>query len=189
MDGSIMAIKPLPSQEVLEQLLRYEPETGKLFWRERGPEWFSNGRRSAAQWNTRWAGEEAGFSSRGYLRISIGDDLYQAHRLIFKMMVGTEPDQIDHIDGNRANNRWANLRDVSGEANSRNQKLRKTNTSGATGIRFENGVWVAKIHVGGKSIYIGFFDTFEAAKAARAAANIKYGYSERHGSLPDTELR
>ena len=59
-----MANKPIPSPEALRQLLSYDPKTGKLFWKERGPEWFRDTEGRTAQhacknWNARYAGEEA----------------------------------------------------------------------------------------------------------------------------------
>jgi hypothetical protein len=194
-----MAAKQLPSQEVLRQLLRYEPETGKLFWKERGPELFgeTSGRsaaHSAKIWNMRFAGREA-FTADcggGYKGGRIFEAGYLAHRVIFKLMAGIDPDDIDHNDGNRSNNRWANLSDVDRSKNQRNKAMSNRNTSGIVGVRWHKayGKWVARIGCDvGREIHLGYFANLSDAAAARKAAEKKYGYSKRHGASPDVELR
>lgn len=181
-----MAANPLPSQAVLEQLLRYEPETGKLYWKERPAGMFQPGIRNPAKiWNTRFAGQEA-FTAMvdGYKRGLIFGTNYLAHRTIWKMMTGADPVEVDHKDGDRANNRWANLRDVSKSKNQRNASRRKDNTSGVTGVSWREDClkWTAEISTDNRRVRLGTFDCLGAAVKARKLANAKFGYSPRHGA-------
>src|SRR5262245_14420263 len=105
---------PELSSKQLAELLEYNPETGELRWkrRPRGPQ----------RWNTRWAGKPA-FTTKlrgGYRMGRIHWGAYYAHRVIWALMTGAWPtSEIDHIDGDPSNNRWANLR----LANTRSEQL------------------------------------------------------------------
>lgn len=186
-----MAKKPLPSPEVLRQLLKYEPETGKLFWKERGPEWFSDTpRRSAAHacalWNSRYGGKEALasiFDGYGYGKLLGTTEM--AHRVVWTMCHGRHPrSQIDHIDHNRSNNRLENLREVDQVGNSRNASKSKANRSGITGVSWHRATqkWSAYISDSGKIIHLGLFDAKERAAEARRAAEKEIGFHKNHGT-------
>lgn len=185
-----MATKTLPAQDVLLQLLRYEPDTGKLFWRHRGEEWFKSGvgrytaRRAAAAWNTRHADKEAFTGlTHGYHEGAIFRSNYRAHRVIWKMVTGEDPEVIDHLDRDRGNNRWENLSNTSHAQNLRNCGLSKNNTSGMTGVRWDDrqSRWHAQIMVDYKTINLGYFEAVDDAVAARQSANRKFGFSHGHG--------
>lgn len=188
-----MAAKPLPSPEVLRQLLRYDPDSGKLFWRERAENMFPEGEgrytaaRSCRIWNTKYAGKEAITAvdpSLGYKKGSVWCGKFYAHRLIWAIQTGAWPEQdIDHINGDRADNRWGNLRAVDRKTNSRNARRRSTNTSGMMGVKWQPGLdkWRAQIMVDGRNIALGCFDDFDEACAARKAAERRYGFHENHG--------
>ncbi|WP_158235398.1 HNH endonuclease [Caulobacter sp. FWC2] len=110
---------------------------------------------------------------------------YRAHRIIWLIQTGEWPaNDIDHINGARDDNRWVNLRDVSGFENHRNKIISPRNTSGVNGIHYEKArkKWQVRIKSEGRSIALGRFDTLEEAIAARAAADAKHGFSPRHGS-------
>jgi hypothetical protein len=186
-----MDARPLPSPAYLRQLLRYEPETGKLYWRERGPESFPLGRRWSPQskadaWNTRIAGKEAGsIRPDGYLRVSVDDRLYYAHRLAWAVHFGVEPPKdIDHIDGDKLNNRLANLRLVEHIENMRNVKRTRQNTSGVAGVTWnkERKRWVARVALGNGARWQRRFSSLDDAMRAIAAKREELGYSKRHGS-------
>lgn len=188
-----MAAKALPSQDVLRQLLDYNPASGVLTWRHRDVEWFEpSATRSAAHicalWNVRYAGKTAlsctsvGGERGGYKEGNLLGQSAKAHRVIWKWMTGQDPAQIDHINGARQDNRWVNLRNVAWAENAKNHKRRKDNTTGVVGIYWydygrKSGKWLAK--VGGR--YVGYFDTFDAAVAARKQAEREFGFHENHG--------
>ncbi len=180
-----MAAQELPDPELLRKLLRYEPETGKLFWNHRPLDMFKK-KQTWAAWNTRWAGKEAFTSTNlhGYRQGNIFKCVTRAHRVIWAIVTGRWPsEQIDHINGIRTDNRLQNLREVSGSENSKNKCQRSNNTSGVTGVSWsrDKQKWLADIRVNRKQIYIGRFDNFEDAVAARKAAEAKYGFHENHG--------
>src|SRR5690242_18071490 len=101
-----MRYKTLPPADILRQLLDYDAETGALTWRPRGIEWFedSPGRGGAANvcsvWNARYAGTEAFTtnSNKGYRTGKLLGGTYFAHRLIWKIVTGNDPEEIDHIN-------------------------------------------------------------------------------------------
>lgn len=183
--------KHLPNPALLRKLLRYEPDTGKLFWRERPVEMFNDGSRGGAkaacgQWNSRWAGKEAftAGNGTGYRRGRIFYRQHLSHRVIWAMETGAWPDgEIDHKDHDRSNNIFDNLREATHAENMKNQTMRSTNTSGIMGVYWDkiNRKWVANIFSTGKRRYLGTFTDKQDAIGARVAAEIKYGYHENHG--------
>ena len=179
-----MADKSLPSPEVLRQLLQYEPETGKLFWRERPRELFDCDRLFKS-WNTRYAGQEAlVVKFMGYRAGGVGGHRALAHRVVWAMQTGAWPtDDIDHINGVRNDNRMENLRAVTPAENLKNVRRKASNTSGFTGVDYLKVMksWRARIHSDGKEIVLGYFSTAEKAGAARKAADPDYGFHENHG--------
>lgn len=167
----------MPSQEVLCSVLRYEPETGLLFWKQRDD--------VRPAWNTRFAGKQAftALQCDGYRNGKIFSKVYLAHRIIFKMVVGTDPDKIDHINGVRTDNRWDNLRDVDSETNSKNLGMSRKNTSGVSGVHW-NSVkrkWVAQLGNHGERTHLGYFPSLEEATAVRKASERQHGYHANHG--------
>ena len=174
-----MTRKDLPPVELLRKLLRYEPETGKLFWMERVD--------ASQSWNTRYAGSDAGaIHSRGYVHVSLLGSRYKAHRLVWAMITGAAPSgDIDHINGDRSDNRAENLRDVDGHENRKNSKLQANNKTGVPGVfyRTDRGRWIAYIKVMGKRKHIGTFDSFDDAVSARMIEARRLGFHENHGRL------
>lgn len=176
--------RALLSQETLRTLLRYEPETGRLYWRERPLSMFSDAN-AAKAWNVRYAGKEAlsALDSYGYRRGAIWGQSYRAHRVIFKWMTGEDPDQVDHINGIRDDNRWRNLRSVTQVENSRNARMPDRNTSGTVGVSWHVRTkrWRARIKVHQRYIHLGNFPSKDLAIAARKAAERKYNFHPNHG--------
>lgn len=170
-----MAAKALPSPEVLRQLLRYELDTGRLFWKERGVEWFASGvypaSHNCAKWNTRYAGAEAftTVDTSGYRCGRIFDQLYQAHRIIWAIVHGREPTaEIDHANGDKLDNRPENLRESDRSGNNCNKHAQSNNKSGFKGVRYIPATqsFDAAIQHNGRRHYLGRFLTAEAAHDA-----------------------
>lgn len=129
-------------------------------------------------------GESAGYKhNEGYLSISIGGKEYLLHRVIWFMVKGEWPTQVDHQDHDRTNNRWSNLRNVSSQVNQMNMKKRKNNSSGVQGVRvLPSGKFCAHIMVNRKQLSLGSYDDLEDAKAARKTAEVMHGFHANHGS-------
>lgn len=173
-----MAPKALPSPEVLRQLLRYDPETGKLFWRERGPEWFTS---SGRTWNSRYAGTEAlaWVMVNGYKQGAVLNRNMMAHRVIWALQTGAWPvADIDHINGDRADNRWCNLREATRTQNNQNRRSiagRSSKYLGVSRVK-SSGKWDVRIVVDGKQKCLGHYDDeMEAAMVYDEAARTYHG--------------
>lgn len=175
---------------LLRKLLRYEPETGKLYWLERTPDMFRNGYRSAegncANWNGKNAGREAmtADDGNGYRQGAIFGRNIRAHTIAWALHYGEWPKgEIDHISGDRSDNRISNLRAVSHRDNSRNTKLRSDNTSGVMGVYWiaKSQKWEVRVGMRGSSIFLGRYDCIHEAAKARQAANEQYGFHQNHG--------
>ena len=181
----------LPAQK-LRKLIRYDPDSGKLFWLPREPGELPNSAPGHGQewkarnWNSAHAGKEICYRRReGYIIFSIQRRQYRAHRVAWAIFHGEWPKGvIDHINGDPSDNRIANLRLVDDIGNSRNAKLPVTNTSGCVGVHFSSRTnrWSAKIGVGIKDMHLGTYRTMDEAIAARKAAEKVLGYSGRHGT-------
>lgn len=153
-------------------------EDGVLIWRER-----SEGRSYEAAWNKQYAGKPVSLILvKGYPFVRVDNHLYAAHRVVWTVAHGKVPAlEIDHIDGNRQNFHPDNLREVTRLVNSRNKGMHRNNKSGVNGVRKEHGRWHAYIRVNNTKIGLGRFDTLTEAAAARKTADVKYGFSARHG--------
>lgn len=174
----------------LGELIDYNPETGDLTWRLREPHWFKNSEHRTAErecrrWNTRHANTTAlSTDKQGYRRGWILGKMWAGHIVAFTIYHGRLPvGQIDHINGDRSDNRIGNLREVTPTENARNATRRCDNTSGTTGVGFHKGrrKWVAYISVGGQQRHLGLFRTKPEALAARRHALRMAGYHENHG--------
>jgi hypothetical protein len=122
-------------------------------------------------------GSKAGcIKGSGYIYIKINNKLYLAHRLIFLMHHGFLPKCIDHIDGNKTNNKIENLREATNQENQYNRKLSKNNKSGIKGISWNKLVkkWQIYLSINGKNISFGFFDDLELAELIINEAREKY---------------
>ena len=176
-----------PSPELLRKLMRYEPDTGKLFWIERTQENFPSAKPGALRmWNLRMAGRPAlNYSGhRGYLVGSFKPHTLTAHRVAWAIHYGEHPvGQVDHINGNRQDNRISNLRDVTNAENARNIALSKLNTSGVPGVYLhkQTNKWCAQIAAFGRTVSIGLFEEFGDAVIARKAAERVLSYHPNHG--------
>lgn len=167
--------------ERLRELLHYDPETGIFRWK------VARGRKAPA-------GSVAGsLESKGYNQIKIDGRTYMAHRLSWLYFMERWPtDQIDHINGEKADNRFANLREATGAENSHNRRIPRHNTSGVKGVSFDKryGKWRAELQWDGKSHYLGMFNAIEdAAAAVEAARRLHHGAFARARLITGVDLR
>jgi len=178
--------KELPPLEYLNECFELRDE-GLLFWRVRPREHF-NSDRGFKIFNTRFSNTEAGgMGTLGYRCLHVPPyGLVKSHRIIYSIYYETALDttlSIDHINGIKTDNRPENLRLVSDLDNRRNARMYTNNTSGVNGACWHKRLckWVVTIKLEDKRLPLGVFDNIEEAAAARKAADIKYGFSERHG--------
>ena len=160
-----MKMNPLPSNEVLNELLNYDSETGVFTWKKfRG--------------NTAKAGSIVkNLTSSGYNMVCVNGRQYQAHRIAYKMFHKCDPDGIlDHIDGDMTNNRISNLRVASSKQNQGNSKMPCHNTSGLKGVTWSkrSNKWAAQIKHGPKKIWLGVYDDKHDAHQAYMKAAAEY---------------
>lgn len=169
----------------LREALRYEPETGKLFWAQRPREAFAS-QRAWRSWNSRYADSEA-FTARrdgGYKVGTFEGKKYRASRVIWAIVHAEWPcGQVDHENGITDDDRISNLRDVTHGENGRNQKLRATNESGVMGVHFDKSrrQWVAFGTINGCRQHIGRFKTKDEAVRARVVWQDANGFHKNHG--------
>lgn len=168
-----MANQEILSQSSLRQLLSYDRDTGLLVWL------ISRGKAKL--------GSVAGaHDAHGYVVIRLYGVLYKAHRLIWLYETGSFPvEDIDHINGVRDDNRWANLRQATRSDNQQNMKMYANNTSGYPGVVWDasRGKWAARIRVNGAQLNLGrFLDASEAFAAYKLA---KSKYHPFNPSVPD----
>ena len=162
------------TQERLKQILHYNPLTGNFTWKVRTAQRVK-------------IGDVAGsVNSHGYMRIRIDGRECGAHRLAWLYVYGQfPPEQIDHINHDKVDNRIVNLRCVSDVENKRNKTKSKNNTSGVTGVNWHKPAqkWLVRIKVNGKTLYLGLTPDFDLAVAMRKAAERKYNFHPNHGNL------
>jgi hypothetical protein len=176
--------------EFVRSMLRYDAESGLLYWLPRPVDMFTQtaqGQSAEARcraWNKAQAGKVA-FTAKnfeGYYCGTIMGVGYRAQRVAWLIHYGEWPSGVvDHINGDRGDNRIANLRDVSVSENGRNTALSVRNKSGVKGVHFSTreGLFRAQITVGGKVIGLGYFASLDDAARVRAAAEDQHGFIRR----------
>ena len=146
--------------EKLKSLIEYRPDDGVFVWK------------SVRKHNRLW--RVAGtLRNDGYWSIMILGKSYFAHRLAFLYMTDAMPiGEIDHINGDRSDNRWCNLRQCSRAQNRMNLKVYKNSTTQVAGVSWHKRLakWQARIGQNGKRIHLGYFDVIEGAIEARLLA-------------------
>lgn len=160
--------------EEVRKRLRYEPETGKFYSKVHNS-------------NVKIGQEMKGVvDNKGYIRIGVGGKIYKAHRLAFICMEQNLPEQVDHKNRVKTDNRWSNLRAANQSKNQWNTKERSTSTSGYKNVywRSQRNKWVVFVRAGeGKSVYIGTYSDVEEANIAATNARIKYQGEFCHAEL------
>lgn len=155
------------TQDGLRQVLDYDQETGFFTWKKQKATWIKKGKKAGSK------------THHGYISIMIDGVNYLAHRLAFLWMEGYFPENdIDHIDRDKANNKWENLREISRSCNNINSGLRANCTSGVKGVAWDkvNKKWLSHITIAKKYKNLGRYKTLKEAAEARWAAEAKYGF-------------
>ena len=158
------------TQDEVKKLLDYNPETGEFRHKKRAIEYFSTDHHMRT-WNTRFAGKVTGtISAHGYVFLSIKNKLYTGHRIAFLIMNGYLPEQVDHINGDRSDNRILNLRPANNNKNQWNTKAKKGTKIGIKGVsearsRKLEG-YRSRLTHNGKTYYLGVYTTPEEAGSA-----------------------
>jgi hypothetical protein len=143
------------TQDKLKEILNYDQSTGIFNWKI-SPKKNIN------------IGDIAGCNFRGYIVITIGNKKYRAHRLAFLYMNNDIPDcEIDHIDLNRSNNKFINLRLATTSENQCNVLIRKDNKTGYKGVSLNKyGTWTARATYKKVNYNLGTFKDIELANKA-----------------------
>lgn len=152
----------------LENVLRYDAETGLLYW-------------TIHIYRIKKPGDLAGHQNKkGYIEIRYNNKTYQAHRIAWFLHTGEDPGeyQVEHIDTNRCNNKATNLRLATQLQNSKNSSKKTGTTSQYKGVSFytRKNKWVSQIRNNGKAMHLGYFNTeLDAHKAYCEAAAALHG--------------
>lgn len=149
----------------LKEVIKYDPETGVFTWLKR-------------EHRKDLIGCDAGsVSGTGYRTIRVDGVLYQAHRIAFLYMTGQFPSHdIDHINRDRSDNRWENLRPATRSQNCFNKAMISTNTSGVKGVYWhkKNKKWTVYVQINQKYTYLGIYEDIELAELIANEARVKY---------------
>jgi hypothetical protein len=162
----LIGIKMNDLYDESHRLFSYDAETGLLTRKVS-----ASGRWGKPQYNAKAGDVIDATDSDGYLHTTIKGKRHKVHRIIWLMVTGYLPvNYLDHINGNRADNRLSNLREATHSENLCNRGKSKNNSTGFKGVFFERNSsknpYMARIGIGGKPIYLGHFPTPELAYEA-----------------------
>lgn len=157
----------LPDKQLLEECFEYDADTGVLTWRVRPLSHFKNAH-GMNTFNAKYAGQVAGHHAKtGYMTVAINSRPYLAHRIIWKLITGIDPDgEIDHRNHDKRGNQWANLREATHQQNTFNRPARSS--TGVKGVSWDRKrqKFAAHIRLEGRTKFLGRFPTIEDAGAA-----------------------
>jgi hypothetical protein len=173
-----MTVKELPTQRYLVECFDYEADTGRLYWRDRPIHHFKK-EYAARAMNKKYAGKEiALFINKGHAYVGVGNKTYAVHRIIWKLVYGTDPGEyIDHVNGDRSDNRIANLREATNAQNQMNQRGRtQVSNTGVVGVNYHkrDRSYRAYMRINNKSKHLGNYKNIEDAIRARLEAEKSY---------------
>ena len=155
------------TREVALQYVQPNFETGKLYWKTR-------------RGGTAVVGGEVGHMTRdGYVKVKLEGKSYPVHRIMWLLAYGEHPDRfVDHINGNRVDNRICNLRLVNKSENARNRRATRNSVSGLNGVVWANdrNKWRAFIRWNNRLEHLGSHEDFFEAVCARKSAEVRYAY-------------
>lgn len=164
-----------PTQHNLKKICHYDPDTG-VFRRIKKHTWRGNLIDCDHVINTP--------SLYGYYQINIFGRPYAVHRLIFLYMTGKFPDaDVDHINGDRIDNRWVNLRQVTRRENMMNVGVRSNSTTRVTGVskRSDTGKYQVYVDVLGVRQSLGCYKTLKEAREVSRNARTAHNFHPNHG--------
>ncbi len=152
----------------------FEYRDGALFWK--------NNPDKGNRWNAQHAGNKVGWlGPLGYTEVCLVPTVRNGltkirnislHRLIFCFHHGYYPPQVDHISGDRTDNRIENLRAALSHQNCANRRIQRTNTTGVPGVRLhKDGHYEVRVQFAGKRHQVGSFKTLEEARIAHLTAS------------------
>lgn len=158
--------KPRPTIERIKEMFSYNPATGQI---------------------TRRGHEPYKPTPSGYVYVSCDGWVGLAHRVIWAVVYGRWPNEVDHIDNDPSNNRLSNLREVSSQQNNFNRSMSRRNKTGVKGVQWEKSRrrWRAIILREGKQHVQRFRTLDEAAAAIRQMRDNLHGEFANHGNDPD----
>lgn len=172
--------------DLLRSLIVYDPISGLMTWKRRSSGFMGYSESTANKFNSRFAGQPACATPNGtgYLTSGILGNTYRAHRVAWALAYGEWPiADIDHINGDRQDNRLANLRVVTDAENNLNKRLSRNNKSGHIGVSWAKTKykWVVTIGFRNTRRVLGYFSTVEEAIAVRRQAQVSRGFHPNHG--------
>lgn len=144
------------TQKEIMEYLEYDPDSGIFTARKRH--------------GTRWIeGKQVGHKNKaGYITVSLLGKIRKAHRLAWIYVHGEDIEnyEIDHVNGDKSDNRICNLRLSTHQQNMFNMKKKSTNNSGVKGVHFDRrcNKWRAQTSINKKRVHLGLFDTRQAAQ-------------------------
>lgn len=162
----------MPSIEMTKEYAcsLFDYNDGKLFWK-------------VNKTTRNYIGREAGSPAHGYKTVMVDGKNWRIHRLVFLMHHGYLPSLIDHINGDKSDNRIENLRDAGTVGNSRNQRIRFDNKTGVKGVSWDKNrlKWAVRVKANGKinQKYIADFNI--AKQAAMSMREALHGEYANHG--------
>lgn len=148
------------TEQLVREVFYFDKEVGKLYWKKPTSKRVKKGE------------EIKTLDRHGYYKVGLNNKEYLVHRVVWLYVYGYYPENlIDHIDGNKLNNKIENLREANKFCNSLNSKTRKDNTSNIRGVYFDknNKKWYAQIK-DNKRYFLGYYDSYDEAVCARFAA-------------------
>lgn len=171
----------MPSTAYLCEALTYCADDGSFTWRERPLHHFAD-QHACDRWNALYPGTPAGYvNNEGYVMLCISGRRYPAHRVAVALVTGSDPGDllIDHINGDRSDNRYRNLRTASRQQNGQHRfGTQKNNTTGYRGVSLRKltGRWQAYLTINGQRTHLGYYETpHEAGVVAENARRACFG--------------
>lgn len=172
-----MKYRPELTQELIKQFVHYNPDTGVLVR--------THALNRAHQIVPKHHIPTA-TNIQGYLQLRMFKTPRLVHRLAWLYMRGSVPKEIDHINGDRRDNRWVNLREVTSSENKRNMGVSVTNKSGVPGVFFypRYQKWEVTITRENQHHYLGRFESFDEVVEVRRSAEVALEFHPNHGARP-----